>query len=114
MFSTIMVPVDLAHLNLLDKALRTAAELAKHYNATVYYVGVTASAPSQVAHNPSEYTLRLEQLAAEQASHHGISARAKAMISHDPSIELDSALRHAGEEIGRRLIAEQVEHHGRL
>jgi nucleotide-binding universal stress UspA family protein len=35
MYSRIMVPVDLAHIERLEKALATAADLAKHYEITM-------------------------------------------------------------------------------
>jgi len=41
MYQKIMVPVDLAHVERLGKALGTATDLAKHYGIPVCYVGVT-------------------------------------------------------------------------
>ena len=104
MYGKIVVPVDLAHADKLEKALATAADLAKHYAAATYYVGVTASAPGAVAHNPAEYTEKLETFAAEQAAKHGIQAQAKAVVIPDPVRDLDDALRKAIDELGADLV----------
>lgn len=55
MFKKIMAPVDLAHMDRLEKALKCTADLAKHYDAEVIFVGVTSSTPSSMAHTPAEY-----------------------------------------------------------
>lgn len=104
MYQSIMVPVDLAHSDKLDKALTTAADLAKHYHATLYYVGVTDAAPSAVAHNPDEFNQKLEQFVAGQNAKHGIQGKAKMMLSHDPVIDLDDTLSKAGEEVNADLV----------
>ena len=49
MYEKIMVPVDLAHIERLQKAINTAIGLAKHYRAPVLFVGVTAEPPTEVA-----------------------------------------------------------------
>ena len=104
MYATIMVPVDLAHVERLEKALTTAADLCRHYGATAVYVGVTASTPSNLARTPAEFAEKLEAFAAAQAAKHGHKAGARSVISHDPSIDLDPALLKAAEEIGADLI----------
>ena len=45
MFTKIMAPVDLAHIESLERALDCAADLAKHYGLPIAYVGVTSSGP---------------------------------------------------------------------
>jgi nucleotide-binding universal stress UspA family protein len=87
-----MVPVDLAHADKLAHALETAASLARLYDVPVTYVGITASAPGPLAHNPKEYARKLEQFVAEQANTHNIKAVSHAVIAHDPAVDLDSAL----------------------
>ena len=71
MFSTIMVPVDLAHADTVAKSVEIAAGLGKTYNANIYLVGVTATPPGSVAHDPEEFEQKLKQYAAEQSSKHG-------------------------------------------
>ncbi len=100
MFSKIMTPVDLAHKDDLEKALAVVADLAKHYEAKVVYVGATTSTPSSTAHNPSEYKEKLEAFAKEQAEKHGIDATGDMVIAHDPSAEVDDVLLKAVKEEG--------------
>ncbi len=104
MYKTIMIPVDLEHSDQLKKALSIGADLALHYNADLFAVGVTSGAPSAVAHNPSEYAQKLEAFAAEQSAIHGVEFKAKAMESHDPAVDLDDTLQKAGSEIGADLV----------
>jgi nucleotide-binding universal stress UspA family protein len=103
-FKKIMTPVDLAHLSHLEKALRCTADLAKHYDANVVYVGVTAPTPSATAHNPTEYAEKLNAFAAAQADEHGISASSDPVISHDPTIDVDDALLKATHDTGADLV----------
>lgn len=104
MYRKIMVPVDLRHAENLGKALRTAADLSKNYQAPICYVGVTSSAPSDIAHNPQEYAAKLDMFAQEQAAAHGIQASAKAITSHDPAADLTRSLAKAIEETGADLV----------
>jgi len=104
MYKTVMIPVDLEHKDLLEKALATAADLAQHYGAELYAVGVTSAAPGVVAHNPSEYAQKLDQFAADQTAKRGIEFKAKAKTSHDPAVDLDDTLKQAASEIGADLV----------
>ncbi|KRS10506.1 universal stress protein UspA [Roseovarius atlanticus] len=92
MFKKIMAPVDLAHKDRLEKALQCTADLAKHYGAEVVFVGVTTSTPSSVAHSPEEYGEKLDAFANEQSQAHGFTALGKALLSHDPSSDVDDVL----------------------
>jgi len=104
MYSDIMVPVSLAHLDRLDKALKVAADLARHYGAKLHYVGVTATPPSDVAHNPNEFAEKLQRFAAEQGVLYNIEVQAHPLISHDPTSDLNLVLEHAEETIGVDLV----------
>jgi nucleotide-binding universal stress UspA family protein len=104
MYTKIMVPVDLAHVERIDKALASAADLAKHYGIPVCYVGVTGEAPSAVAHNPAEYADKLEAFGREQASRHGLSAETSARIGHDPAVDLADTLIQAIADTGCDLV----------
>ncbi len=105
MFATIMVPVDLAHLEHLEKALSVAADLGRHYDATVTYVSVTTEAPSALAHNPQEFGHKLKAFAEEQAASRGFSkADARAYASHDPAVDLNWTLMKAIEDTGADLV----------
>lgn len=104
MFKKIMVPVDLAHQGDLQKALTCAADLAGHYGAKIVYVGVTSTAPGQLAHNPAEFGQKLEAFAKSQAEAHGITAEARAYPSHDPTVDTDKTLLNAIHELGADLV----------
>ena len=104
MYERIMVPVDLAHTATLDKALRTAADLARNYDAEVCYVGVTTSSPGPVAHTPEAFADKLSAFASAEAERHGLKATAKSIVTHDPSIDLNRTLVRAVEETGADLV----------
>ena len=104
MYKKIMVPVDLAHVDKLARALDTAANLAKSYHAPVTYVGVTSPVPGPLGHNPEEYSKKLTDFAATQANTHGIEADGKTVVSHDPAVDLDDALIKAVNETGSDLV----------
>ena len=100
MYHKIALPVDLAHTDHLDKAISTATDFAKHYNASLTFVAVTAATPSEVAHNPTEFS----KFAAEQSVAHGVEISVKMAICHDPAVELDEALSKAFHETGVDLV----------
>lgn len=104
MFKTILVPVDLAHAETLEKALGVSADLAKHYDAKITYVGVTSASPGKVAHTPQEFEEKLGRFAAAQSELRGIEAAAHPVVSHDPTIDLDKTLLRTAGELGADLI----------
>ncbi|GAA0587944.1 universal stress protein [Halomonas salifodinae] len=104
MFSKIMVPVDLAHLEVIEPSLHVVADQARHFGAEVCYVAVTATAPSKVAHTPEEYQQKLEAFAAQQAKVHGQPVSARVITSPDPIADLDEVLIDAIDEIGADLV----------
>jgi nucleotide-binding universal stress UspA family protein len=93
MYKKILVPVDLAHVEKIEKALETAADLSKHYKIPVCYVGVTATTPSSVAHTPEEFASKLDAFAKQQASKHGLDeVESRAYTSHDPGVDVDDTV----------------------
>jgi len=92
MYNKIMVPVDLAHLDALEKPLKVAADMAKHFDARLCYVSVTAAAPGPVARTPDEYEQKLNDFAEKQAQAQGRPAEAKLYLSHDPAVDMDDIL----------------------
>ena len=104
MFQRILAPVDLAHLDKLERALTVTAEEAKHYRAPVTFVSVAAAAPGPLAHNPDEFRAKLEAFAREQAENRGINATALHVVSNDPITDVDDALLNAVEETGADLV----------
>lgn len=104
MFNRIMAPVDLAHTERLEGALECAADLAKHYNVPITYVGVTSTAPSQLAHNPDEFGRKLGAFAEAEAAKYGVKSSAHTAIAHDPTTEIDDALMRAIDDTGADLV----------
>jgi nucleotide-binding universal stress UspA family protein len=104
MYSKIMVPVDLAHVDKLEKAITTATDLAKHYHIPIRFVGVTAETPTEVAHTPTEFAAKLKAFGAEQSTAHDLDIDTAAYPSHDPTIDLDKTLMTAAEDFGADLI----------
>lgn len=104
MYKQIMVPVDLAHLDALEKALQTAADLSKHFGCPVCYVGVTAPTPGEVAHTPQEFAAKLDRFGEDQAARHGHVTTTWPITSHDPTADLDETLLDAVEQSGADLV----------
>ena len=104
MYSKIMVPVDLAHLEALERSLQIAADMARHYDAEICYVSVTANTPGPVARTPDEYERKLKAFAEAQSSRHGQPTSARMLISHDPTADLEQILVKAADDLGADLI----------
>ena len=104
MFQRIMAPVDLAHLDKLERALEVTAEEARHHNAAVTFVSVTAAAPGPLAHNPEEFRAKLQDFATAQGEARGITASAHMVVSHDPATDVDDALLAAIDDIDADLV----------
>jgi nucleotide-binding universal stress UspA family protein len=92
MYTKILVPVDLGHLDKLSDALSVAAQMAKTYTAEVLYVGVYGSEPANAVPPAHEYPDKLQFFADQQAADHGITATSVPVFSQDPQAELTSAL----------------------
>lgn len=104
MFNKIMIPVDLAHADKLDKAMAIAAKIAKNENAGLIATGVTTSQPSSVAHNPEEFAQKLAEFAASASTKHGIVVGTVTLNSHDPVRDLDELLMKSIDENGIDLV----------
>ncbi|WP_372610793.1 universal stress protein [Halomonas sp.] len=104
MYRKIMVPVDLAHLDVIEPALEKVADLARHYDAEVCYVGVTSNAPSSVARTPQEYAQKLEAFAKERAEAHGQPVSTKTINSPDVIADLDDLLIKAIDDVEADLV----------
>lgn len=104
MYKTIMVPIDLAHVDKLEKSLTTATDLAKLYDASICYVGVTASAPTSVAHSQKEFEKKFSQFAEDQGRKNGIKTSSHVVTTPDPVTEIDDRLVEAVAEVGADLV----------
>jgi len=113
MYRKILVPVDLAHLDSLERALQVASDLGRHYETEICYISVTQSAPSAAAKSPEDYEQKLEAFANEQAKTHGRPVTVKVVVSADPAVELDKKLVHAIDELGVDLVVMGTHHHAK-
>ena len=103
MYRNIMVAVDLGHLDALEKSLKTAGDMARHFGASVTYVSVGATYPT-VGHNPHDFAQKLRTFAEREAATYEISTRSHPMDSADPPAELDGLLLEAIEATDADLV----------
>ncbi len=92
MYTKILVPVDLAHADTLDKAVAVAATLSSVFNASAIMVGITAQAATEVARSPAAFHEKLTAYAAKKGAEHGVSFEALTVESHDPTADLRDRL----------------------
>jgi nucleotide-binding universal stress UspA family protein len=104
MFRRIMAPVDLNHLNRIERAIDVTVDEARHHGAHVDFVMVTAATPGKLGHNPDEVRGKLEAFVAAQREAHGIDASGHLIVSHDPSTDVDDALLKAVKDTGADLV----------
>ena len=104
MFSKMMVPVDLEHIESLAKALQVAADLARCYDIEVLYVGISGMAASSAAKTPEAYAKDLDLFARQQAQQHDISTSAQALATVDVAADKDTQLLKAAEDCQADLI----------
>lgn len=104
MFATILVPVDLAHADRMDRALAVAADEAQRHGARIVYLGITGDTPGAVAHSPREYRDKLAAFARAEADRHGIAAEALAVTSVDPAAEINRLILRAVTDTGADLV----------
>lgn len=104
MFNKIMVPVDLAHITQIEPSLKVSADMARHYQAEVCYVGVTANTPGSVARTPEEYAQKLEAFAQQRGKVHGQPVSSKTIGRVDPVADLVDTLVKAIDEVDADLV----------
>jgi nucleotide-binding universal stress UspA family protein len=104
MFKKILVPVDLAHIDAIQRALSTSADLARHYGAEVCYMAVTTSTPGSIARTPEEYEQKLAAFADEQRQIHGQATASHCINSPDPTADLDGAILETITAVGADLV----------
>ena len=104
MYQKMLVPVDLAHVEKLDKAIKTAVDLAKHYKAEISVLGIGTNTPSSVAHTPKEFKQKLQAFASDLASSHDVKTTAIAHIAHDPAVDLSKEIIAQANKLGADVI----------
>lgn len=98
MYSKILLPIDLAHADKMEKAIVTAVEVAKAHDARVTMIGVTGEEPGSVAHDPKEYAERFQAFVDAQSEKHSIPIDALEMVSVDVPAELRKILEKAAQQ----------------
>jgi len=104
MFTRILVPVDLEHVEKLEKCLQVAAELARSHDAEICFVAVSGKVPNRVAPSPEKFAAELDMFAREQGDRLGAAASALAKSSVDVAVELDDKLLEAIDETDADLV----------
>lgn len=104
MYQKILVPIDLAHVDKLEKSIQTAVDLAKHYKAEICFLGVGTNTPSPVAHTPDEFDQKLLKFTQDFSAKYDLRASASTHISHDPAVDLSKTLVRKADELGADLI----------
>ncbi len=108
MFTKIIVPVDLAHADRLERALGVAGLMAREHGAEICFVGVTSPSPGALGHTPEEYAAKLADFAKAQSATLGVTATSHAIVSHDPSTQLDRELEQAVSQLDGDLVVMQT------
>lgn len=92
MYRNIVVPVDLRHIDLLDKAVSVAAVMARDYDARVTMVCVASALPSEIAHNPGELEQKLQAYAEQKSAELDIPFHSWVAVTPDPAVDLEKVL----------------------
>ncbi len=104
MFNHIMVPVNLAEKENLDRAITVACDLGLRHAAQVTLVSVSGGLSAPVSHSTKEYGRKLDKFADEVSQKHGVKIATLNIPSPDPSVEVDTHLRHAIDTLGADLV----------
>ncbi len=104
MYRRILVPIDLQHVDKMGKALDTAADLARGWQAELWYVAVTGKVPNRVAKSPEAFAAELEAFAADQSRVLGLQVQCRTISSVDVVVELDDTLIAAARDLDADLI----------
>lgn len=104
MYKKIMVPVDLQHVEKIDRSLATAADLARLWDATVCYVAISGRVPNRVAPTPEKFEVEMNMFAREQRERFGIETESLVVSSVDVAVELDDKLLDAIGKVGADLV----------
>ncbi len=104
MYKTILVPVDLRIYRDLEKSVAVAADLGRHYRASVTLLGVSGTGPNIVAADPEEYAKRVAEYAAAKSVQYDFAFAHRHVTSVDPSVELQRRIQAVADEIGADLV----------
>ena len=104
MYKVILVPVDLRIMRDIEKSIAVAADLGRHYRASVTLLGISGTGPNIVAPGPEEYKKRVAEYALAKSAQYDFAFRYRHMASVDPSAELQHRIQTVADEIGADLV----------
>ncbi|MCR9147614.1 MAG: universal stress protein [Rhodobacteraceae bacterium] len=104
MFKHIMVPVDMAHEENMDRATKAAADMAKLYDARLTMVSISGGPLASKEHSSRTSPRMVEDYAREQGETHGIEIGTHVLDAHDVSVDIDRKLLEAIEKMEADLV----------
>ncbi len=105
MYSRILVPVDLDHVDQLGKALDLAGKTAKEHDATVIYVGVVDAVPTMSKTTEgSKARALLDEFSEEQGHKYGIKVADHVELRGDLHLNIGAEVIAAAEKTDSDLI----------
>lgn len=105
MYERIMIPVDLARVDELDRQVDAAAILGKASGAEMHLVAVTGKAkPHDGSHDTSAFERRLDEFAAGKGKEHGVTFNTRTILTSDAYSDLKKRIYEQVDELGVDLI----------
>lgn len=104
MFKVMLVPVDLRIIYDIEKSISVAADLGRHYGASVTLLSISGTGPNIVATGPDEYANRVEEYAKTKSEQYGFAFQHRHITSADPSAELQRRIEEVADEIAADLV----------
>lgn len=105
MYKHVMIPVDMARIEELDKQVAAAAEFGKACGAAMHLVAVTGKAkPHDGSRDQAAFERRLDGFAAEKGKEHGVTFDTRVIGTSDAYSDLKKRLYEAIDELDVDLI----------
>jgi nucleotide-binding universal stress UspA family protein len=104
MYNHILLPIDLAYKDKWHRAVAVAADLSRHYGATLTMVSVTGGLQAKVSHSTDKYKRLLAEFAQSIADEHDVEVACEVYDVPDPSVEVDAKLLDAIDDMDADLV----------
>lgn len=104
MYNVILVPVDLRIMPEIEKSIAVAADLGRHYGASVTLLSISGTGPNIVADGPEIYAKKIEEYATVKGAKYDFTFDHRHIASLDPSAELQRRIQEVADEIGADLV----------
>lgn len=104
MFKHIMIPVDMAHEENMDRAAKAAVDMAKINDAKLTMVSISGGPLAGKEHSSRTTPEMVETYAKQQAEKHDLEIGTHVLDAHDVSVDLDRKLLDAIEKIDADLV----------